>query len=324
MNRRLLVKVFFLSCISLLSIVPSAHSQTSYPSKPVKIIVPFGAGGTGDILARIFGQYLEGQTKQSVFIENKPGASGILGTEAAKNAEPDGYTLLLSTNTTHAANVSLFKKLPYDPVKDFVNIASFGYVSMVGTIPPDSPFNSISSLVTYSNNNPGKVFYGFYNSASLMSAEQLKSRSGANLTGVSYKTIGNAITDLMGGQIQLLFLETASGSSFVEGKKILPIGVTSLQRYKKWPHVPAIAETYPGFELTAYLALSAPAKTPPDIVNALNQWANKSLSDPIVKTKFDNLGIYSQTMTLEEMKKYVQSEIDRWMTYTKNAGIEPQ
>jgi hypothetical protein len=119
MNRKLFVKVLFLSCFTLLSIFQTVYSQTSYPTKSVKIIVPFGAGGTGDILARIFGQYLEGQTKQSVFIENKPGASGILGTEAAKNAEPDGYTLLLSTNTTHAANVSLFKKLPYDPVKDF-------------------------------------------------------------------------------------------------------------------------------------------------------------------------------------------------------------
>ena len=324
MINKIALKIAVTFGISFLVIYQNVNAQTNYPNKTIKIIVPFGAGGTGDILARIFGQFLEGQTKQSVFIENKPGASGILGTEAAKNADPDGYTLLLSTNTTHAANVSLFKKLPYDPVKDFVNIGSFGYVSMVGTIPPGSPFNSISSLVSYSKNNPGKVFFGYYNSASLMSAEQLKVRSGADLTGVSYKTIGNAITDLMGGQIQLLFLETASGASFVDGGKILPIGVTSLQRYKKWPKVPAIAETYPEFELTAYLALSAPAKTPPEITNSLNNWVNKSLSDPTVKTKFDSLGIYSQPMNLEEMKKYVQSEIDRWITYTKNSGVEAQ
>jgi tripartite-type tricarboxylate transporter receptor subunit TctC len=324
MLQRTFLKIIISYCITSIFLLQNVSAQSNYPNKTVKIIVPFGAGGTGDILARIFAQYLEGQTKQSVFIENKPGASGILGTEAAKNADPDGYILLLSTNTTHAANVSLFKKLPYDPTKDFINIASFGYVSMVATTSPGSPFNSISSLVTYSKNNPGKVFYGYYNSASLMSAEQLKVRSGANLTGVSYKTIGNAITDLMGGQIQLLFLETASGASFVESEKILPIGVTSVQRYKKWPNVPAIAETYPGYELTAYLALSAPAKTPPDIVNALNLWVNKSLSDPTVKAKFDSLGIYSQPMSLEEMKKYVQSEIDRWISYAKNSGIEPQ
>jgi len=309
---------------ALLIFFQNTYAQTTYPIKSIRIIVPFGAGGTGDILARIFGQYLEGQTKHSVFIENKPGASGILGTEAAKNAVPDGYTLLLSTNSTHAANVSLFKKLPYDPVKDFENIGSFGHVSTVATIAPGSPYNSISTLIAYAKANPGKVFYGHYNSASLMASEQLKYRSGAPLTGVSYKTIGNAITDLMGGQIQLLFLETASGASFIDSGKIMPIGISSIQRYKKWPNVPTIAETYPEYELTAYLALSAPAKTPPEIVQALNTWVNKSFSDPVVKAKFDALGIHSQNMNLEEMKKYVQSEIDRWITYTKNAGIQPQ
>jgi tripartite-type tricarboxylate transporter receptor subunit TctC len=179
-------------------------------------------------------------------------------------------------------------------------------------------------LIAYAKANPGKVFYGHYNSASLMASEQLKYRSGAPLTGVSYKTIGNAITDLMGGQIQLLFLETASGASFIDSGKIMPIGISSIQRYKKWPNVPTIAETYPEYELTAYLALSAPAKTPPEIVQALNTWVNKSFSDPVVKAKFDALGIHSQNMSLEEMKKYVQSEIDRWITYTKNAGIQPQ
>ena len=312
------------SFLVMFFIVNTCPAQSNYPNRPLKIIVPFGAGGTGDIVARTFGQYLEEQTKQGVAIENKPGANGILGTEVAKNATPDGYTLLLSTNTTHAANVSLFKKLPYDPIKDFENIGSFGYVSMVATIAPGSPFDSINSLISYAKTNPGKVFYGHYNSASLMSAEQLKIRSGAQLTGVPYKAIGNAITDLIGGQIQVLFLETASSASFIESGKILPIGVTSLRRYKQWPKVPAISETYPGFELTAYLALSAPAKTPPEVVNALNAWVNKSFDDPKVKARFDNLGIYYQKMNLDETKKYFQSEIDRWIVYTRNAGIQPE
>jgi tripartite-type tricarboxylate transporter receptor subunit TctC len=295
-----------------------------YPAKPIRIIVPFGPGGSGDILARTFAQYLESQTRQSVVVDNKPGANGIIGSELAKNAAPDGYTLVLSTNTTHAANVSLYKKLPYDPVKDFDNIASFGTMGSVAVVPPGSHLNSIPALVAYAKANPGKVFFGHYNSASRMAAELFRVRTGAPLTGVPYKTIGNAITDLLGGQIQVLFLEYASGASHIEGGKLHAIGVTGAQRHRTWTTVPAIAEFYPGFELTAYLALAAPAKTPPEIADALNGWMNKAIADPAVRARLDQLGMSPKAMTREEMRRFVQQEIDRWVTYTKAAGIEPE
>jgi tripartite-type tricarboxylate transporter receptor subunit TctC len=316
-------RLFQSALLALLCLAGTAHAQ-GYPNKPIRIIVPFGPGGSGDLTARTFGQYLEAQTRQPVIIDNKPGANGIIGTEAAKNAPADGYTLILTTNTTHAANLSLYKKVPYDPVRDFDNIALFGTFGSVAVVPPGSGINSIADLVNASKANPGKVFFGHYNSASQMSAELFRAKTGAQLTGVSYKTIGNAVTDLLGRQIQVLFLEYVSGSSHIEGGKVTPLGVTGATRHKAWPNVPAINESYPGYELIAYLGLAAPARTPPEVVEALHGWVSKALADPGVKQKLDQLGMETRTMPRDEYRKFVAQEIERWSQYVKTAGIEPQ
>ena len=313
-----------LSAFAILFCAASLVHAQGYPNKPIRIIVPFGPGGSGDLTARTFGQYLEAQTKQAVIIENKPGANGIIGTEAAKNAAADGHTLILTTNTTHAANLSLYKKVPYDPIKDFDNIALFGTFGSVAVVPPGSGINSIADLVNASKANPGKFFFGHYNSASQMSAELFRAKTGAQLTGVSYKTIGNAVTDLLGKQIQVLFLEYVSGSSHIEGGKVIPLGVTGATRHKAWPNVPAINETYPGYELQAYLGLAAPARTPPEVVEALHAWVTKALADPGVKQKLDQLGMETRAMPRDEYRKFVAQEIERWSQYVKTAGIEPQ
>jgi tripartite-type tricarboxylate transporter receptor subunit TctC len=290
----------------------------------VRIVVPFGPGGSGDITARTFGQYFEAQTRQPVIVENKPGANGIIGTEAAKLAPPDGYTLLLTTNTTHAANPSLYRKLPYDPLKDFEHVGLFGTFASVAVVPPESGLRSIADLVEYARANPGKVFFGHYNSASQMSAELFRARAGISMTAVSYKTIGNAVADLMGRQIQVLFMEYVSGSSHIEGGKVVPLGVTARERHKAWPQVPAIAETYPGYELTAFLGLAAPARTPPETVEALHGFLSRALADPGVLHAFDRLGMATRAMSRDEYRRYVAEEIERWAQHVKAAGIEPQ
>ena len=317
-------RLFALAFTTLAALAAGNAPAQTYPAKPIRIVVPFGPGGSGDLIARAFAQYLEGRTKQSVVIENKPGANGIIGTEQVKNAPADGYTLMLATNSTHAANVSLYKKLPYDPLKDFENFAPFGTLGSVAVVPPGSPLNSIAAVVAHAKANPGKTFYGHYNSASLMAAELFRVRTGAPLTGVSYKTIGNAITDLIGGQIQVLFLEYASGASHIEGGKLIALGVTGRERHKAWPNVPAIAESYPGFELTAYLGLAAPARLPPEIAEAINNWVLKAHADPGVRTRLDQLGMTPRSLSREEARRFVQQEIERWVVYTKAAGIEPQ
>jgi tripartite-type tricarboxylate transporter receptor subunit TctC len=184
--------------------------------------------------------------------------------------------------------------------------------------------NSMADLVKHSKANPGKTFFGYYNSASQMTAELFRARSGADLTGVSYKAIGNAITDLMGGQIQVLFLEYLPALPQLEGGKVIGLGVTGPTRYRAWPNIPAIAETYPGFELTAYLGLAAPAHTPPEALDYLNGLMVKAMQDPATRAQFEKLGLAIKPMSRPEFKTFAASEVLRWREYVKVSGIQPE
>jgi tripartite-type tricarboxylate transporter receptor subunit TctC len=302
----------------------TAQAQSAYPSQPIKIVVPFGPGGSSDIVGRFFGQYLQTVTKQSVVIENRAGANGIIGTQFVKSAPPDGYTLELATNTTHAANVSLFKKLPYDAIKDFEHIAPFGTSASVAVVTKESGIKSIADLVSYAKAHPNKTFFGFYNSASQMSAELFRVKSGAPLAPVSYKAIANAITDLASGQIQVVFMEYLPALAQLKSDKFVPLGVTAAQRYKAWPNVPTIAESYPGYELSFHLGLAAPAGTPVDVLNKLHGWLAQGLADPSFANKLDELGMEPLPMSRADYLRYSVREINRWAEYVKASGVEPQ
>jgi tripartite-type tricarboxylate transporter receptor subunit TctC len=298
----------------------------SYPSQgqPIKSIVPFGPGGSADIIARMFGQYVEGKTNQPVIVENKPGASGMIGTEFVKNSAPDGYTLLLSTNTTLAANMGLFKKVPYDPIKDFQHIGMFGSAPLAVLVLKDSGLNSINDLVTYAKANPGKVFYGYYNSASQMAAELFRTKTGAPLMGIPYKTIGNAEQDLYGKQVQVIFMEYLPATAQIDGGKVIALGVTGTSRYSLWPQVPTIAQTYPGYELSFWAGLAAPAGTPPDVVRQLDIWLTDALKDPSFAARLKQYGLEPAKLSQPEYQRYVGSEIKRWGQMIRDAKIEPQ
>lgn len=312
-----------LIALALLAAAGSASAQT-YPSQPIKLIVPFAPGGSSDIVGRAFGNYLQNVAKQPVVVENKAGANGIIGTQFVKSSAPDGYTLELTTNTTHAANASLYKKLPYDSMKDFEHIAPFGTSASVAVVSKDSSLKSIADLVAYSKANPGKVFYGYYNSASQMSAELFRVRTGAPITGVSYKAIGNATTDLLGGQIQVVFMEYLPAMSHIRSERVVPLGVTAAKRYKAWPNVPAIGEVYPGYELSFHLGLAAPAGTPPEIVNKLHGWISQAIADVTFKQKLEELGMEPLPMSQKDYVQYSGGEIARWAKYVKASGVEPQ
>jgi tripartite-type tricarboxylate transporter receptor subunit TctC len=315
------IKLLYLGLLMSLSL--QAFSQ-NYPKKNIVFVVPFGPGGSGDLMARTFAQYLEANLKQTVIVDNKPGADGMVGTEFVKNAAPDGYTILLTTNTTMAANSVFYKKISYDPLKDFEHIGLFGTAASVALVPKDSPLNSISDLVAATKANPDKFFYGHYNSASRMTVEMLKTRTGAKLTGIPYKSVGSALQDFYGGQTQAIFIEYPPAKAQIAGGKIKALGVTGPTRFREWPTIPAINETYPGFELSFYLGLGAPAGLPQEVLQILTTQLETALKDPAFIAKVNNLELDPGKLNREQYQKFVRSEKERWAKIVPEAGIQPE
>lgn len=314
-----------IAALSLMGLFSYAQAQNaSYPSQPIKIIVPFGPGGSADIMARNFGQYLEAKSKQSVVVENKPGANGILGTEYVKNAAADGYTLLLTTNTTVAANLSLYKKVPYDPIKDFKNIGSFGTSASVILVNKDLKIESLSDFVRFAKSNPGQVFFAYYNSASQVTAELFKLRTGAPLTGIPYKSISNAIQDFYGNQIQVIFMEYLPAMAQIQSGRVNALGVTDTTRYSAWPNVPTIAETYPGYELTFFLGLGAPAGISKEVNSYLENAMAEANKDPSFVSRLGQIGMAPSKVSSANYQNYLSDEIKGWAKIIQRAGIKPE
>ena len=311
--------------LSLIGLLTTAQAQNgSYPSQPIKIIVPFGPGGSADIMARNFGQFLEGRSKQSVIVENKPGANGILGTEYVKNAPADGYTLLLTTNTTIAANLSLYKKVPYDPIKDFKNIGSFGTSASVVLVSKDLKIETLAELVRFAKSNPGQVFFGYYNSSSQITAELFKLKTGAPLTGIPYKSISNAIQDFYGNQIQVIFMEYLPAMAQIQGGKVNALAVTEATRYSAWPNVPTIAETYPGYQMGFFLGLAAPAGINKDVSTYLESAMADANKDPHFISRLNQIGMEPSKISSADYQNYLVKEIKSWASIIRRAGIKPE
>jgi tripartite-type tricarboxylate transporter receptor subunit TctC len=209
-------------------------------------------------------------------------------------------------------------------MKDFEHIGMFGLSASVAVVAKDSKIKSIADLVAYAKANPDKVFYGYYNSASQMTAALFSVRTGAPMTGVPYKAISNATTDLLAGQLQVLFMEYLPALPQIKGGNVLPLGVTAAKRYKAWPQVPAIAESYPGYDIGFHLGLAAPAGTPTPIINKLHGWLTQALADPAFKQRLDDLGMDPVTMSREDYRAYSAKEITRWAEFVKASGVEAQ
>jgi tripartite-type tricarboxylate transporter receptor subunit TctC len=320
---RLLSTILLTSLLTLTLVNNTSYAQ-SYPKKNIVIVVPFGPGGSADLMARTFAQYLEAALKQTVIVDNKPGADGMVGTEYVKNAAPDGHTLLLTTNTTMAANSVFYKKIPYEPFKDFDHIGLFGQAASVAIVPKDSPLNTIADLVAASKAAPDKFFYGHYNSASRMTVEMLKTRTGAKLTGIPYKAVGTALQDFYGGQTQVLFIEYPPAKAQIAGGKIKALGVTGPTRFREWSQIPAINETYPGYELGFYLGFAAPAGLPADVLQTLTNTLETALKDPAFIAKVNNLELDPGKLNREQYLRFMRNEKDRWAKIVPEAGIQPE
>lgn len=304
---------------------PLLVGAQAWPSRPIRIVVPFAPGGSGDITSRLYARYFEEVLGQSVVIENKPGANGIIGTEAVRSAAADGYTLHLSTTSTHAANLYMYKKLPYDPERDFVTVGLFGTGGAFLAVNNEAPYRTFQELIAYAKAHPGKLNYGHYNASTHVPAELLKRAAGIDMVGVPYRAIGNALTDFYAGTIQVLFPDTAAAAAPISAGKMRLLATTRPQRWNRYPDLPAIAEFHPGFELTGSLGLSVITGTAPEIAQRLNDLINAaSFHEPIRRRLEDEFGFTPRKMSLAEIAEFMRDLRRRWAEYVRVAGIEPQ
>jgi tripartite-type tricarboxylate transporter receptor subunit TctC len=308
----------------LVALAAGAQAQP-YPSKPIRLVVPFPPAGTTDILAREVGQRLTEVFGQSVVIDNRPGAAGNIGSDLVAKSAPDGYTLLMGTVSTHAINPGLYSKLPYDHVKDFAPVALVARVPNVLEVTPSLPVNSVADLIKLAKEKPGQINFASSGSGTSihLSGELFKTMAGVDMVHVPYKGSAPALQDLMAGQVQLMFDNLPSSLGQIKAGKLRPIAVTSAQRAPALPDIPTIAESgLPDFEATSWFGVLAPAGTPPEIVQRLNREIDKWLQSPEAKDKLLAQGAVAAGGSPEEFAAYIRSETDKWAKVIKASGAK--
>jgi tripartite-type tricarboxylate transporter receptor subunit TctC len=304
-----------------LLVTTCAQAQT-WPSHPVKLIVPFPAGSATDQVARLTGAELQAAFGQPFVVENKAGAQGAIAAAEVAKAAPDGYTILVTTNTPQAANVSLFKKLSYDPVKDFAPIARIATTSFMLMVRDDYPARTLKEFLAHSRSKSQSAGYG--SSGSQVSLALLKSMGKLDVLDVPYKGIPQAVTDTLGGTIAFTFVDLGNAMAQAKGGKLRGLAVTSAKRTPLAPDLPALAEELPGYELIAWFALMAPAKTPRDVIGKAHGAAAAALAKPAVKEKFAAIGTDVAPLDPSQLAKFIDAEIAHWAKLVKLAGIQPE
>jgi tripartite-type tricarboxylate transporter receptor subunit TctC len=310
--------------LSALLIATTVHAQ-NYPTKPVRLIVPFAAGSLSDSLGRLLAKELTVSLGQQFVVENKPGASAIIGAQTTAAAPADGHVLLLTTNTPHAANLSLFKKLPYDPVKDFTPIARIGYYPFVLVVNPGVPAKSVKELIDYAHASPGKLNYATANSMSLVSAETINVMAQTDIQGVAYKSSPQALTDLMGGEIQMMVSDLGTSLQHIKSGKLRALGVTTLKRTRLAPELPTMSETgLPNFNLVGWVGIVGPAKMPSEAVKKLHESLAKIIARPAFQEQMMSVGCEPAGSSPEQFGTFIKQQIGEWAQRVKAAKIEPE
>lgn len=310
------------ACVIGLTAPHAFAGDEDYPKRQIKIIVPFPGGAGPDQVARLLGKHLQEAFGQPVVIENRAGALGSIGAAEVAHSAPDGYTLLMGTNTTQASNVATLKNLAYDPAKDFSPIIRTTTTAMVLLVKPDFPAKDLAGFLQYARDRNLTAGYG--SGASQISVAQLKSRGGLSLVAASYRGVPQAMTDVIAGVIDLTFGDFSVSIPQMQGGTLRGIGVTSPTRNQLLPDLPALSEAMPGFGATIWYGLLAPANTPEPIVDKLYRESEKFLSLPATRERLANVGVIVATQTPAEFGKFIASEIVRWTADCKAAGIEPQ
>ena len=305
--------------------VPQFASALDYPTRPVRIIAGFAAGGGVDVTARLIGQWLTDRLGQSFVIENRPGAGGNIGTEAVVNAAPDGYTLLLAT-VPNAVNASLYEKLSFNFIRDIVPVAGIIRVPMVILLNPSVPAATVAEFISYAKANPDKVNMASAGNGSAphMAGELFKMMAGVNLVHVHYRGQGPALTDLLGGQVQVLFAATPGTTEYITTGKLRALAVTSASRAEMLPELKTVADFVPGYEASQWYGIGVPRNTPVEIVDKLNKEINAAIADPAMKARFAAIGGEPLPGSPAEFGKLISEETEKWGSVVRAAGIKPE
>jgi len=321
MNRILLAAATLL----VAAVAPAVHAQEAWPAKPIKVVVPFAAGGTSDILARLIADKLTGVLKQPVVIDNRAGAGGVIGADAVAKSAPDGYTFLLGTIATHAINPALLPKIPYNAGKDFAPVILLGSISNVLVVNPEAPYKSVKDLVAAAKARQDEIptATAGQGTSQHMSAEVFKLLAGADLNVIFYKGSAPAMQDLIGNQVPTAFDTVTVAAPYVKSGKARPLAVTSAKRTRVLPDVPTMQEAgVAGFDVASWQALYAPAGTPPAIVERMNAEIEKIIASPDVAARMEQLGLEHVANTPAQFAAYNRDELAKWAKVVKDGRIK--
>jgi tripartite-type tricarboxylate transporter receptor subunit TctC len=302
----------------------TAALAQAYPSRPVKLVVPFPAGSATDLAARVMAGALSTNLGQSFVVENKPGAGGSIAAMEVVRAPADGYTLLFSSNSAMASNVALLKNMPYDPRKDLAPVAGVGDNMLVLMVRSEHPAKNLKEFLDYVRQRPGKVNAGYGSSSSQISIAVLDKLGKLDTQAVPYKGIPLAINDVLGGTVDFTFVDLGNAMAQAKGGRLRPLGITAPRRSAIVPDWPALAESLPGFDITAWFAIAGPAALPKDVTDRLNGAVNQALKQPEVQEKLAGIGIQPMPMAPAELKTFVDREVTKWVRLARDANIQPE
>jgi tripartite-type tricarboxylate transporter receptor subunit TctC len=304
--------------------IASALAQ-SYPSKPITIITAFGPGSASDTITRVVAQPLSAALKQSVIVEARPGASGAISAMYVARAQPDGYTLLMTTNSPHSAAPYLMKNIAYDPVKDFTPVTRFGSFTLLLCVHPSVPAKSVKELIAYAKANPGKLTYASGNSAGIVAGATVRHFAETDMLHVPYKSTPQGLNDLLAGRVSMMFVDFTSGIPHVQAGTLRALAVTRIKRSSLFPELPTMDEAgVTDFDMDAWAGFVAPAKTPPEVVNLLNTEIRKIIDNPATRQTFAKVGFEAFGSTPEELQDFIKVQLSKWKKMVDDAGIQPE
>ncbi|MBS0245857.1 MAG: tripartite tricarboxylate transporter substrate binding protein [Proteobacteria bacterium] len=310
-----------LTALALAAFCAVPASADTYPSRTVKIIVPFGAGGPADVYARVLAKYLSDETKQSFVVEDRPGAGSLIGTDFVAKSTPDGYTLLLMSNT-HTTNESLIPNKPFKLMRDFVPVASINYSDLIMVVHPSVPAKNVAEFIALAQKEPGKLNYASSGPGTPyhMAGELFKAMSHTNIVHVPHRASGDARNSVLAGNVQMMFDAITTMTALAKDGKVRALATTGLKRNPLTPDLPTVAETVPGYEATIWLGLMAPKGTPPEVVAFLNKTVNKTIELPAVKETWLKQGAIPLVKTPAEFEAFLKKDIDKWAEVVKVSG----